>query len=301
MEPPWKNENCCHGVLSCRQLLCLRSSLGSAVNQKLNLLNKLNPMKIVSKSFIGKGLVLAVLPALTCVYAQAALSVSNGDFETGIADESTVATVNGWFSVTTGNFYDNTWQDTRNAAVPTDSQSGFSGQAAAAFSGNAGNNQPSGLNGSWLYQSIGTDATVGSFDVIFDWGDFGDINGNLRDLGMTVSIYESDGSFVAGDNVNINGASGVTLLDSASISLLKTAGPANKLVLNQTVNLNVSSQTGGELFLRFNNWDAGADSPWLMLDNVQIANVAPVPEPSSSILGGLGLAALLVFRRNKSL
>lgn len=230
--------------------------------------------------------------------AHAALSITNGDFESGIADQSTPEDVAGWFDMNNGqaSFFQHTWHDSRDAEVPTDAQSGFSGQAAAAFSGIAGQDQPSGLNGSWLYQSIGTDATVTSFDVIFDWGDFGNINGNLRDLGITVAVYELTGAFTAGNNIDINGASGVTLLQTVSLSLprLLASGP-NKLVVGQTVNMDISAQNGGELFLRFNNWDAGADTPWLMLDNVQIANI--IPEPSAALFGGLGLLALLRRRR----
>lgn len=241
---------------------------------------------------------LPLLVVLSSSLAQAALTITNGDFETGIADQSTPENVTGWFDMNNGQatFFQHTWHDSRDAEVPTDAQSGFSGQAAAALSGIAGGGQPSGLNGSWLYQSIGVDATVASFDVIFDWGDFGNINGNLRDLGMTVSLFEKTGSFTAADSTDINGAAGVVLLDSVSLTQLKLAasGPA-KLVLNQTVNLNASAQTGGELFLRFNNWDAGADTPWAMLDNVEIANV--IPEPSAALLGGLGMLALLRRRR----
>ena len=242
---------------------------------------------------------IATLPA-----AHAALTVTNGDFETGIADESTQATVNGWFSVTTGNFFENTWQDSRNGEVPTDSQSGFTGQAAAAFSGIAGDSQPSGLNGSWLYQSIGTDATATGINVTFDWGDFGNFDGSVRDLGLTVSVYEKTGSFTAGDNTDINGAVGVTLLDSASVTLMASTatGTTPKLTIGQSITLSAISQSGGELFLRFNNWDAGNDAPWLMLDNVAISTVTAVPEPSTyaALAGGLALGFVAIRRRRKA-
>lgn len=231
----------------------------------------------------------------TATSTQAALSITNGDFETGIADQSTPEDVTGWFDMNNGQatFFQHTWHDSRDAEVPTDAQSGFSGQAAAALSGIAGDGQPSGLTGSWLYQSIGSDATVSTLSIRFDWGDFGNINGNLRDLGITVAVYELTGSFTAADSVDINGAGGVTLLDFVSLSELKlgASGPS-KLFLDETVNLDISSQSGGELFLRFNNWDGGADTPWMMLDNVEI-----VPEPSAALLGGLGLLGLLRRRR----
>jgi hypothetical protein len=236
---------------------------------------------------------------LLAASAQAALTITNGDFESGIADQSTPENVAGWFDMNNGqaNFFQHTWHDSRDAEVPTDAASGFSGQAAAAFSGIAGGGQPAGLAGSWLYQSIGSDASATSFDIIFDWGDFANINGNLRDLGITVSVYQSNGAFGAADSVDINGGGGVTLLDSQSFSLAKLAvSGAAKLSLNEIANFDISGQTGGgELFLRFNNWDGGADTPWLMLDNVEITNI--VPEPTVALLGGIGLLGMLRRRR----
>lgn len=234
--------------------------------------------------------------------AHAALTITNGDFETGIADQSTPEDVTGWFDVNNGQatFFQHTWHDSRDAEVPTDSQSGLSGQASAAFSGLAGSGT-SGQSGSWLYQSIGTDATRSSLSIEFDWGDFGNINGNLRDLGLTVSVYEYDGigTFSAGDNADVEGqesvgGSGVTELDLVSISVAKlvSSGPA-KLILNQVVTLDVSGQSGGELFLRFNNWDPGSDDPWLMVDNISI-----VPTPAA-LPAGLALLGAVVARRRR--
>ncbi len=244
---------------------------------------------------LGLGLAVAGAIALTPA-ANAALTITNGDFEdlSGFvqADPGTSAVVTGWFSVTSGSFWQNTWHDTRDPEVPTDTESGFSGEGAAAFSGAAGDGQASGLNGSWLYQSIGTaDVSLTTLPIQFDWGDFGNINGGTRDLGITVSVFESDGTFSAGNDVDVNGASGATLLDSVSFTL-PASGPASKLVLGEVATLDLTGHTGGELFLRFNNWDGGADTPWLMLDNVSI-----VPEPSIALLGGLGVLSLLRRRR----
>jgi len=245
--------------------------------------------------FVTRAVAAGLIVGLTGA-AQAALTVTNGDFETGIADQSTDAVVDNWFSVTTGDFFANTWHDSRDAEVPTDLQSGFSGQAAAAFSGFAGDGT-SGQNGSWLYQSIGSDALAVSLGVEFDWGDFG--NGPTdRALGMTVSIYEYDGvgTFAAGNNADIEGqesvvGSGVTELDFVSISV-----PANgtiKLILDQVVTLDVSGQSGGELFLRFNNWEPGSVDPWLMLDNVSTAvELIPTPAALPAGLAMLGIAGM---------
>jgi hypothetical protein len=102
-----------------------------------------------------------------------------------------------------------------------------------------------------------------------------------------VSVFASDGTFVLSDAVDIYGAVGVTLLDSASYVALGTVDEIFSVVA-----LNISgAKPGDELFLRFNNYKAvsGAD-PGPVLDNVRI-----IPEPSTMIL--VGLSALLLRKR----
>ncbi len=249
------------------------------------------------KKEIKKGVVLMALLGVV-PFASAALLITNGDFETYTADQAEQEDITGWYDYNNGTSWQNPWQDTRDAEVPTDSQSGYSGQGAAAFSGiSASTNQLGvGLNG-YLYQSIGTDASATAFDVTFDWGDFGNIQGSLRDLGLTIAVYEFNGtgSFVADNNTDVNGADGVTLLDSFSV-VLNTAGAPSKLTIGESGTLDISSQSGGELFLRINNYDAGADTPWLMVDNVAISNV--IPEPATiGLVAVFGAGVLFVRRR----
>lgn len=221
--------------------------------------------------------------------ANAELLVPNGDFEDLTdfvqADPGTSAVVTGWYTVTDGAFWQNTWHDTREG--PT---AGFTG-ATAAFSGDGGGD-------SYLYQSIGTDAAATSLRLGFDWGDFGDHGFDNRNLGLTVAVYEFDGigSFLAGNNVDVLGGEGVTLINSVSVELLTSGGESGKLSLDERVTLDLASQTGGELFLRFHNYNPAGEGldPWLMLDNVYI-----VPEPSTYalIFGALALAGVMVRRR----
>ena len=146
------------------------------------------------------------------------------------------------------------------------------------------------LAGSYLYQSIGVSSGESSVEIRFDWGHPDDVAAGRHD-GMTVSVFASDGSFVADDSVDVYGAAGITLLDQASYDhvALGTDGE----IWSEVATLDLSgASVGDEIFLRFNNYlpEAGAD-PWPVLDNVLI------PEPSTFALGGLGLALLAVFRR----
>ena len=246
----------------------------------------------------------AVLMALfgLASFAGASLVISNGDFETYDADQSTQASITGWYSVTTNDFYRNPWQDTRDPEVPTDTQSGYAGQGALAFSGFAADNDQNGVTGvgganSWVYQSIGSDAAATAFDVTFDYGDFG--NSDSRDFGIRVAVYEFNGTgaFVAADNTDVLGGDGVTLLDSFVIDKGDSTG--RNLYFGEGGTLDISAQNGGELFLRINNYDpTGSDNDWIMMDNVAISNV--IPEPATlSVVALSGLSLLFIRRRFK--
>ncbi len=264
-------------------------------------MNPINPK--ITPSFtrtLGLGMAVAASMA-SAPMARAAVAITNGDFEDvtgfvaaeGDAANGTSAVITGWYSVTTGGFFENTWHDTRDNDVPTDGASGYAGQGASAFSGIAGNGT-TGLNGSWIYQGIGTaELSLTALAVQLDWGDFQGIPGGLRDLGLTVSLFEGDGTFVAANNIDVNGAAGSTLLSSFSLTLPATDGPS-KLSIGDGGVLSLAAYQGGELFLRINNWEAGTEDPWLQVDNVSIV---PVPEPSIALLGGLGVLGLLRRRR----
>ncbi len=248
------------------------------------------------KKEMKRGVVLMALLGLA-PFAGAALLITNGDFETGIADESTQASISGWYSdTTTTDFFRHPWQDTRDAEVPTDTQSGYTGQAALAFSGFSADATVDGTTGnSWVYQSIGSDAAATAFDVSFDYGDFGNASG--RDFGIRVAVYEFNGTgaFVAADNTDVLGADGITLLDSFVIDKGDSTG--FNLFIGEGGTLDVSAQTGGELFLRINNYipAAGSDA-WIMMDNIAISNV--IPEPATlSLIGVFGVGVLFVRRR----
>ena len=226
------------------------------------------------------------------------LTLINANFANG-GDSSDALDVTDWYDGDrdndhdgTANFWEDAWQISRETP---------NGTAALALS-----NWPM-QNGtgteSWAYQSLGSDATIMSIPVEFDWGSFNDAPG-VRGIGIRVSVYESDGSFVADESVDVGSSqadpndpnspfdpnilpAGITLLDSQSISSLDVAAGANNL--DELLTMDVSAQTGGELFLRFSNFTpAGgstteAEGTWCWIDNVSIGGSGG-PETGSRVL-----------------
>jgi hypothetical protein len=144
----------------------------------------------------------------------------------------------------------------------------------------------------WAYQDIGiNDGGLTSLNLQFDLGSFTDA-GVPRDMGVTLSLYQSDGSFVGADNSDIAGAAGITLIDSVSLTS-GSLNPGQFVTLQTALNL-ASANNTGDLFLRFVNYSTGIGEPWAAIDNVTLV---PVPEPSTVALMGLGSLAILLRRR----
>lgn len=196
--------------------------------------------------------------------AASALSITNGDFEVlGIREN-----VPEWF--------DHSVTYLRLRYSPTGTQ--YMGFA---------NNQ------CWAYQSIGYNTEgVSALKIQYD---IGAVEGGWpdeplgpRDLVLTVSIYESDGSFAGADGLNIHGASGVTLIDSVTVSYPAMAvGQA----LTDSVTLQYIGSATGELFLRFRNVGDGVSSTddRFALDNIQIVELPSIVSPFPK--DGTGLVA----------
>ncbi len=221
--------------------------------------------------------------------ASAALTITNGDFETG--GGSGIDNVTGWFDKLTGaNFWEGAWQTTNQSPNGTNVVV-FSSFEADDFGSPTSNTN----DGSYLYQLIGTADGATSVQVAFDFGAPNDDPGS-RDLGLTVGIYAYDGvgAFTAADDIDVRGGAGVTLLDSQSFTLISTG--VDGLISSYSSTLDLSSAGSQQLFLRFNGYLNGTSESWPVLDNV---SVTAIPEPSTyaAILGALTLAAAAGRRR----
>lgn len=228
-------------------------------------------MSTIQKLFQQKSLALLIAAGAVSFYAprsQAALSVSNGDFE---ADTAQTSDVTQWYDTiggTPANWWEATW------AGPNVSPNGTSVLGLSYMS--------SSLN--WAYQSIGVNDTAQSSIVVnYDVGSFTDAGG-ARDLGVTFSIYESDGTFVPSNNVDIATAGGITLIDS--ITVLSGSLNPGAVAADQAVQLDISStSTTGELFLQIMNALGGVGEPWVAIDNVSLSESLPPFNISGSPAG----------------
>ena len=223
----------------------------------------------------------ALLCVLVCVglvsMASGALSITNGDFQAGTTGSvlTDLADVPGWYESNDHaepNFWTKPWfkeADGEGMVVFTGSQVG------PAIDG-------AGLLG-YVYQNIGTADGASEVTIGFQssWE---------TDYGMTLTILESDGSFVPGEEVDVLGAAGTTMI--AQQTQLYT-GAAEWY--DNVWTLDLSSAGAGDLYLRFNEYLNNGVNPgntWAGLDNVAI-----VPEPATMSL--LAIGGLALIRRRK--
>jgi hypothetical protein len=222
---------------------------------------------------------------------QATLLITNGDFEGGIPDGVHQANVGSpWYDydnpVNPGNFWENAWQISIDSISPNDTAV----LALSAFAADA-TVDGAGLNG-YAYQSIGISEGESELILGFDWGSFDDAPGP-RDMGITMSILQSDGTFVPAENTDILGAAGTTLIDQLTQTQL--AVPISG-IFNEVWTFDLSSATSGqELFLRVNNVDPSPDQAWVFVDNIVV-----IPEPTTFSLMALVGAGLLLMRRRSA-
>jgi len=221
---------------------------------------------------------LAGLAIAATLSAQASLSISNGDFQTN-APPGDTNDIPGWFDANPTNFWQSPWLKNGGDSPNGGAVMALSADAATATLNGSGAN-------TYAYQAIGTRDGAESVTISFQWGSF--TGAPTRDLGITIGIYQSDGSFVPADGTDLLGAPGVTLVDEESI--LQTAVPGGTL-FSQLVTFNLSGAGTGPLYLRINNYEAaGKDEAWVSVDNVLIAPETPVftqqPQSAMGILGG---------------
>lgn len=223
--------------------------------------------------------------ALVAPNAFAALSITNGDFQSG-GNVSNQPDVTNWFDSNTGDFFEQAWMS---------SDQSPNGSNVVIFSSlesdDFGMPSSNANDGSYIYQGIGTADGASTVPIGFDWGAPNDDPGD-RNIGVSVGIYAYDGvgGFSAADGTDVRGGAGVTLLDSASFTIASTT--AGGQIENELAELDLTGAGSDELFVRFNGYLPGSGESWPFVDNVTI-----VPEPSIALLGGLGLFGLLRRRR----
>jgi hypothetical protein len=109
---------------------------------------------------------------------QAALSVTNGDFEAGTGNN--IDDVTSWFDNSNGTFWQGSWST--NAGFITPNTTGV--VVLGSYEGSGIQSTPSAnpLSGNYVYQSIGTADGATSATIKFDWGAPND-DGGGRQLG----------------------------------------------------------------------------------------------------------------------
>lgn len=191
--------------------------------------------------------------ATTASSALADFTITNGNFEASTAQSTDIVDWFNFVGADPGAWWASAWQG------PVVS---FNGSTIFGLSGDPN-------IAAWAYQSAGfNDAGRTSVDLRFDVGMFADA-GETRDLGVTVQLYQSDGSFVPAENSDISTATGVTLIDTKSTT---TGALTASQFQRKTLNLNLAAANStGEFFVRFSNFNggAGAGDPWTMIDNIK--------------------------------
>ena len=227
--------------------------------------------------------------ALAVASAHAGLQIINGNFQNNAPANNNTYQVDSWFNSlpdATGQANNYWWEGTWYGSNPTPGQDGTSVMGLGYFFGP-----------NWGYQSIGVnDGALSSITIQFDVGSFSDAGSNLRNMGITVGLYQSS-SFVGVYGTDVAGAAGVNLIDTVSLS---TGYLSVNQVVSESATLNLAAANSTDpLYLRFVNFSPDGSlpntgtAPWAAIDNVQI-----VPEPATFALIGLGGLAVLLRRRS---
>ena len=205
------------------------------------------------------GIVFALAPA-----AVAGLSITNGNFEAdAIGGSQDFADVAGWYESDADAFWSKPWFKEGNDS--------FKGTAVVAFSGLSVGPaiDGAGLLGGYLYQNIGSADGAVEVQIGFQTSTF--LNGPIKDYGITVTILQTDGTFVPGEEVDILGAAGVTVIDQQTAFY---TGAAAAGVKDDVWTLDLSSAGAGDLYLRLNFYHGAVnDEPFIHMDNVAIVAI----------------------------
>ena len=198
------------------------------------------------------------------------MQITNGDFESGLIPGSgDFADVPGWVDSNADAFWSKPW--IKDGAQPdAGGSASHNGTAVVLMSAQSAGPaiDGAGLLG-YVYQNIGTADGALEVKIGFETGIPLDGPGELpgRDYGVTWTILQTDGSFVPGDELDILGAAGVTVIDQQT--LLYT-GKIVGDVETEEWTFDLSSADTSDLYLRFNTYSGVNNDPWIGLDNVAI-------------------------------
>jgi hypothetical protein len=221
-----------------------------------------------------------LLGVLVCVglvsTASGAISITNGDFESGlIPGTGDFADVPGWVDSNADAFWSKPW--IKDGAQPdAGGAAAHNGTAVVLMSGLATGPaiDGAGLLG-YVYQNIGTADGASEVTISFETGIplDGPQTAPGRDYGITFTILQTDGTFVPGDELDILGAAGVTVIDQQTkLYEGKIVGD----VETEEWTFDLSSAGAGDLYLRINHYG----DAWIGIDNV--ASSSP-PNPGTLI------------------
>lgn len=210
-----------------------------------------------------------ILIGLCLASTALALSITNGDFE---------------------NQYDLPynkdilyWYDYGGPSIGIDQGPFFLGQLSSSifnskcvYMGKEANTDEDGGNHTYVYQSIGIyDGDPPVADVELDWGLAPGKTGGQ--MGITVMILESDGTFVPGEwdgaAHEIYGKPGITEIGRGTVVRTTATG----VVMHERFQIDLRGATiGRELFLRFNNYKVGSLVPYVQVDNITLTRSSVV-------------------------
>jgi hypothetical protein len=208
--------------------------------------------------------------------ASGAMSITNGDFESGlIPGTGDFADVPGWVDSNADAFWSKPW--IKDGNQPTvGGAAAHNGTAVVLMSALSSGPEidGAGLLG-YLYQNIGTADGASEVSIAFETGIPLDGAPALpgTDYGITLTMLQTDGTFVPDAETDILGAAGVTVIDQQTkLYEGKIVGD----VETEEWTFDLSSAGAGDLYLRINHYG----DAWIGIDNV--ASSSP-PNPGTLI------------------
>ena len=186
------------------------------------------------------------------------VSLTNGNFNAGFdADDSDIE--DPWYDVTTDTTWQGAWHTDANSPFDSSPMVGLSGYSAPC----------------WLYQSIGTRGTAKGFSFTIDVGAFTGDDASSTGGDLTFGLYKSS-TFTPANDLDVDGAAGVTLVDSVSTntgSMGTAHSKPDTIVVSGSLDLTTVNTTDS-LYLRLYWVKSGGDG-YACIDNLVLTLIQP--------------------------